>query len=106
MQVVLRAMLVSVTAILGGCAWLAGNECHYDARHAGENLGLSYTGTTCTTTTSKTTHNGKPEVTTMTDCKPNYVESWRWNGNSDRYYAKCMAEVDRKYGPQPRRAGD
>lgn len=105
MRVARRAVLALVALPLGGCAALARGACRSDALRQGEYLGNFYTGTNCSTstTTERSTHNGKPQVTTKTDttCVPQYEDRWRWNASSDAYLADCLAEVERRYPSQP-----
>lgn len=104
-RTVRAAVLAMVAAPLGGCAWLTEEGCQINAEQAGKSLGSFYTGTTCdtTATTTRTAHDGKPEiiVSNHTICTPQYESHWRWNAGSDRYLDACYAEVQRKYGPRP-----
>ena len=98
-------VLAMAVVLPGGCTWLAEGSCQLDAEQHGEYLGEFYTGTKCdtTTTTTRTTHDGKPQgiVNNDTTCTPQYQRRWRWNADSDRYLGACYAEVQRKYGPRP-----
>lgn len=92
------AILV-VTSVLPGCAYIARNMCNSDALRKGDYLGRQYTGESCSTTTSRDTHDGVRERTTT--CTPTYEDRWQWNASSDRYVAYCLADVERRYPSKP-----
>ena len=73
-----------------GCAAYNRYVCNYRAEHIGNYLGERYTGTSCSTYTTKGKHGS---LHTTTDCRPQFEQVWQWTPESYRYYDYCMAEV-------------